>query len=80
MYLFAKGNGRTKMRRIVLTIMLFGVISASNATMVADGVELVSNQSWITGNVIDAHMEDNNTTASRASVTDVEHTNACIAK
>lgn len=45
------------MRRVVL-IMLLGVISVSNATMVADGVELVSNQSWTTGNVIDARFAD----------------------
>lgn len=48
------------MKKIISIIVLFGVISSSNAMMVADGVELVSSNSWITGNVISGHMEESN--------------------
>ena len=67
LFVTAKWNRRGKMKTIMAGIVFFSAISSANAMMVADGVELVASNSWVTGNAISGHMEENRVLFSHAS-------------
>lgn len=46
------------MKKTILTMVLFSVINSSHSMMIAEGVELLSSQSWTTGNIMNGHMEE----------------------
>ncbi|BCA94342.1 hypothetical protein TUM19329_07030 [Legionella antarctica] len=47
------------MKKIILSLALFGAITNVSAEMVAPGVEMTSHQTWTTGNA-SGHVEDSN--------------------
>lgn len=60
------------MKNIILSLALFGAITNVRAEMVAPGVEIISHQTWTTGNA-SGHVEDSSdvffsSTSARASV------------
>lgn len=54
------------MKKIILSLALFGAMTNVSAEMVAPGVEMISHQTWITGNV-SGHAEDSSDFFSSAS-------------
>ena len=47
------------MKKIILSLDLFGAMTNVSAKMVVLGVEITSHQTWTTGNA-SGHVEDNN--------------------
>lgn len=45
------------MKKIILSLALFGTMTHISAEMVAPGIEMISHQTWTTGNA-SGHVED----------------------